>query len=119
MNKLNIEATKLSPAISFYPETKTMEINGVFVMAEPKKFFEPVVRILKNSDLKELILFVHLLYSNNNSQKFFHKMFMDYVKRGNKLYVKWLVEEDDEDAIEMGEDFKMMVECEKFEVVKA
>lgn len=114
---MNIKATKLSPAIEFENENRLLKIAGIFCMSEPEQFFEPLRTLLDTEKEGELYLEVRLQYSNNNSQKFFHDMFRNYVKNSNKLFVKWYADESDDDIIEAAEDFQLMVKCESFELI--
>jgi hypothetical protein len=125
MEDLKIEATKSSPHIFFDKEKNTLEIRGSSYPPNIEDFYSPVFfwleKYLDQLQLDEFIVNMELLYFNSGSsivfESFFDKL-LEAVNRGKSISINWIYEEDDEDALEFGEEFQEDFENLKFNFIK-
>jgi hypothetical protein len=125
MEDLKIEATKSSPHIFFDKENNTLEIRGSSYPPNIEDFYSPVFFWLEEylDQLEQDIFIVNMevLYFNSSSsivfEAFFDKL-LEAVNQGKNVSVNWIYEEDDEDALEFGEEFQEDFEDLKFNFIK-
>ena len=125
MEDLKIEATKSSPHIFFDKEKNTLEIRGSSYPPNIEDFYSPVFfwleKYLDQLEHNEFIINMELLYFNSSSSNVFESFFeklLEAVNRGKQISINWIYEEDDEDALEFGEEFQEDFEDLKFNFVK-
>lgn len=108
MENLIIEETKYTPAIN-------LNINGELSMkgkSYPENTFEfyaPVVDWIENyfsQGNKKLVFDIEITYFNSSSSKLFFDLF-DLLDENNsdELVINWIYDEENESALEAGEDF--------------
>lgn len=121
MDALKIEATEISPKITFDPEVNFFEMAGESRPENVRKFFEPVVAWLDefgldlvNHKREEIAIFnFRFDYFNSSSAKFIMdilKKLEDLHRKGAKIQVRWYYDEGDEDMQETGEEFSKIIE---------
>ncbi len=125
MDHLKIEATKHTPEINYISENNTLEIKGMSFSADAAEFYTPffnwVENYLEHMTGQKFIVNVELSYLNSSSSKiiwdFFYTLEQE-VDNGKNISVNWLYDEDDDDKLEMGEEFKEDFESLPFNLVK-
>ena len=112
MEDLIIEATKSSPFIHFDYAKHTLEIKGESYPENAAKAYAPVFAWLEEylGGLKDEEVWVNLeiTYFNSSSSKVlmnFFDMLEDAARDGKKIVVNWHYHEDNETALECGEEF--------------
>ncbi len=112
MEKLIVEATKSSPFVHFDHEKHTLEIKGESYPENAAKTYAPMFDWLEEylMGLKEEVVQVNLeiTYFNSSSSKIlinFFDMLEDAARDGKKIVVNWHYHEDNETALECGEEF--------------
>lgn len=110
-----IPATATTPLIKYSQDSLTLEIIGRSIPEDAMEFYDPVFRLLNESQkrLKRTIkVLFQLEYFNTHSSR----MLLDILKQLEKLkddgltvYTLWVCEEEDEDMIHLGEDFQTLV----------
>jgi len=112
MKKLYIEATKYTPLIILNPKSGIMEIRGKSYPENTFEFYTPVMEWLKEyfKNPKEPTIFnLEIIYFNSSSSKWFFDLF-DFLeeqeKKGHKIVINWIYDEDNDVAEEAGEDFQ-------------
>ena len=110
MEKIHIEATKYTPEINLDAEKGLIQIKGKSYPENTFEFYAPVIKWIqeyfKNS--KEVtIVELEIIYFNSSSSKLFFDLFdiLDEMKDQHKIIIKWLYDEENEYALEAGEDF--------------
>lgn len=109
MENLTIEETKYTPAIS-------LDANGIVSMigkSYPENTFEfyaPVMKWVEEyfaSGASKLEVNMEIIYFNSSSSKLFFDLF-DLLEENNndELVINWIYDEENESALEAGEDFK-------------
>ncbi len=126
MNRLKIEATKYTPDILLDYEKHYLEIKGKSYPPSIKDFYDPFFSNLRkylDEQLNEQLFTVNieLAYFNSSSARMlsdFFEMLEEYVNHGKNICVNWIYDEEDEDNLEYGEEFKEELEMLTFNLVK-
>lgn len=111
MENLNIKATKYTPEIVFDASGK-LNITGKSYPENTFEFYAPLMNWTKmyfsnNSSPKKLTLDIEIIYFNSSSSKWFFDFF-DLLDENNgdfEITINWLYDEENENALEAGEDF--------------
>jgi len=109
MENLQLEATKYTPEIS-------LDVNGTVTMigkSYPEntfEFYKPVMEWITEyfaDGNKKLTVNMEITYFNSSSSKLFFDFF-DLLEENNndELVINWIYDEENESALESGEDFK-------------
>ena len=115
MDKLQLDGTPKTPLILFDGETGNFEISGRSIPENSAKFYLPLIEwvdqyLTDPADLTSIN--VRLEYFNTSSLKSLVELFRRFEKllrAGKKVEVIWYYEEDDEDMMESGEDFRLLI----------
>jgi len=125
MTKYSVKATASSPLINFDPEAGSFEIKGESYPENCWAFYSPMFDWLKryfdsvNGSLVEIDM--EIIYFNSSSSKTFMDLFEmldDQAERGKNIVVNWRYHEENESAMECGEEFMEDVERIKFNLVE-
>ena len=109
MENLIIEETKYTPNINL-DINGTVSIVGKSYPENTFEFYAPVMEWLGTyfeEGNKKLTLNMEITYFNSSSSKLFFDMF-DLLDENNsdELVINWIYDEENESALEAGEDFK-------------
>ena len=114
MNKLHLEGTAKTPAVSF--SDGSLEISGKSIPENSIEFYQPLYNWLDEygqQPAKSTSLKVRLEYFNTSSSKCLLDVFrkLETVQKSGKgsVTVTWMYEEEDEDMMEAGEDYREIV----------
>ena len=125
MESLAIEATKSSPHIHFDAENHILEIKGESYPENAAKFYTPIFSWLEAyiEELEDNVATVNLEinYINSSSSKIlmnFFDMLEEAVETGKKILVNWHYHEDNDTALECGEEFQEDLNRLQFNLVK-
>jgi len=125
MENLIIEATKSSPSISLNAETRILTISGESYPENAAKFYASVVDWLHNFLLQsipeQVTMNITLHYFNSSSSKVLMDIFeiLDNAHaKGTPVTVNWRYHEENDTAIECGEEFKEEIERLNFHMVE-
>lgn len=122
MQNLIIDKTKATPKIDFNAETGCLQILGESFPENVAKFYAPVMEWLNQyleQEAREMLLEFKITYFNSSTSKVFMTIFdlLDQqAMRGRKVSVKWVCDEDNDIAIECGEEFKEDLNCLSFTI---
>ncbi|WP_290917699.1 DUF1987 domain-containing protein [Halodesulfovibrio sp.] len=124
MDQFVVEATKSTPRINLNPATHTHEIAGESYPENSLSFYGPVFSWLKqylaDAQGKAIKFSMDILYFNSSSSKVFMELFelLDTAaSSGASIAVDWRYHEENEVALECGEDFMEEVESLSFNLV--
>ncbi len=124
MEQLNIESTKFTPEIKFHPDSNTLELKGRSYPENTAEFYEPVLMWLEDyveaPDDVEISVNVELTYFNSSSSKVLMNIFDmldEAAKKGKKVMVNWIFDEEDETIMEYGEEFLEDIEYLAFNLI--
>jgi hypothetical protein len=111
MENLNIEATQYTPDIAFDVSGK-LSLKGKSYPENTFEFYAPVMDWIKayfsnDASPKTLTLDIEITYFNSSSSKLFFDFFdlLDENKDDFEITVNWIYDEENESALEAGEDF--------------
>ncbi len=123
MDKLTIKSTYTTPQVDFDPDKGLFEIEGRIITEDAEIFFVKILSWLdeySSNVQKPVVVRFRLFYYNTSSSK----GMIDVMRRFDKLYEKgadinivWEYENEDEDAMLDGEDFKRFLKI-PFKIVK-
>ncbi|MFH0822061.1 MAG: DUF1987 domain-containing protein [Pseudomonadota bacterium] len=124
MENLVLHATKSSPSIHFDAQSGTMEIKGKSYPENTSKFFAPVLewlgQYLEFSDKRPIVVELELTYLNSSSSKAFMNLFQlleRATRNGKEIVVNWHYHEENETALECGEEFREDLDGVTFNLV--
>ena len=124
MNHLVMEKTASTPAVDFDPDTCVLRITGESFPENAAKFYAPILawigELRERSDCPPVVLECDILYFNSSTSKILMNLFdtlEDLVLGGRSVTVRWLCREDNETAVECGEEFREDLDNLPFEIV--
>ncbi len=124
MNNLIIEESVKTPGILFASQTGILEIKGKSIPENSLEFYRPIFEWINAYTLEPFQtteLKVKLEYFNTSSSKCLLDVFRILETLNNKgkskIKVSWYYEGDDEDMMEAGEDYSVLVKI-PFELIK-
>ncbi|GEM_PF-101254 len=103
MENLIIKPTKYTPEINFDEKKGVFKINGASYPENAHKFFKPVIKWINDfvkTNNKEIVFYIKMKYYDTSSSKYLIEIFENieaYYKKGNKVIIRWLYNEDEED----------------------
>lgn len=112
MEPLIIEPTKSTPLIAFDPGNSLLKITGESYPENAAKFFSPIFswvkEYLSSHDTTKVHIEMEMRYFNSSSSKAFMnlmELFEEAAKAGKEVIINWRYHEEDETALEAGEEF--------------
>lgn len=112
MNNLVIEETKYTPTIELNAEEGTIRITGKSYPENTFEFYEPVMQWIEEyfdgNAQEETKVNMEIIYFNSSSSKLFFDLF-DLLEENNNnhcIIINWIYDEENESALEAGEDFQ-------------
>lgn len=114
MENYTLTPTPKTPKLDFNSTQGEFEISGRSIPENSIEFYRPLMEwlddYLKNPQPKTM-LSINLEYFNTSSSKCLVEMFRKLEKLNSKSDVKvlWHYEEEDEDMMESGDDFKKII----------
>lgn len=112
MQNLIIEKTISTPGINFDADSGLLQIKGESFPENVSKFYGPVLNWIKeylDNTFQEVRMEFEIVYFNSSTSKVFMTIFNlleQEVSRGKKVSVLWRCDQDNETAVECGEEFK-------------
>ena len=112
MENLTIEETKYTPSINLNVENGLIELVGKSYPENTFEFYQPMIEWVENyfdgNDQPKTIINFEIIYFNSSSSKLFFDFF-DLIEesqnKGKSIKINWIYDEDNESAMEAGEDF--------------
>jgi hypothetical protein len=112
MEPLNIRSTEDTPKVLFDAKKEVYEISGRSLPEDVNQFYQPVFDWLNRYFLapnEKTTLIFNLQYFNTASSKIIVDLcyLLDEMhEQGKQVNIKWYAEEEDEDILDAGEEFK-------------
>jgi len=112
MNTLQIEETKYTPTIELNQESGIITITGKSYPENTFEFYEPVMKWVEEyfdgNAQEETIVNLEIIYFNSSSSKLFFDFFdlLEESSEENTITINWIYDEENESALEAGEDFQ-------------
>ncbi|MBN1599636.1 MAG: DUF1987 domain-containing protein [Bacteroidales bacterium] len=116
MEALDIRATNDTPKVLLDPDNDVFEISGRSLPEDVISFYQPVLDWLEDykdspNDYTEFVF--KYIYFNTATSKLVQDILIkleEISEAGNKVQVIWYYEEDDEDMLDLGEEFSENVD---------
>jgi hypothetical protein len=125
MDDLRLEATKSTPAIHFDAKDGVLAITGKSYPENAAKFYGPILewidRYLDSNEDGNVVVNLEIVYLNSSSSKAFLNLFdiLDrFAKKGRNVVINWRYHEENETALECGEEFIEDLQALQFNLVK-
>jgi hypothetical protein len=122
MEALDIRATNDTPKVLLDPENNIFEVSGRSLPEDVVSFYRPVLDWLdeyKDSPNKETEFVFKYIYFNTATSKLIQDILvkLEEVKEsGGNVRIMWFYEEEDEDMLDLGEEFRENVDI-PFEII--
>lgn len=121
METLLRRPTKTTPYVNLDVATRTYVIAGRSIPIDAEVFYSPILNWLKefqSSDETNRIEFCFRFdFFNIASSKrvlFILYKLLEMQQKGKVVTIKWMYDKDDEDMLEIGQDFAVMIESLQF-----
>ncbi len=115
VNSFVIESSVKTPSINFDPNGN-FELKGKSIPENTVMFYKPLFEWLDNyiqQPAPQTTLNIQLDYFNTSSSKcivdLFKKLELISKNGNNKATINWLYDDDDDDMLEAGEDYKSII----------
>ncbi|MDM8523870.1 DUF1987 domain-containing protein [Desulfococcaceae bacterium HSG8] len=124
MDNLKINATKCTPEIFSDYENNIFDIRGDSYPEDAKEFYEPVCSWLEEYlgqlEDRKFAVNMELIYFNSSSAKVLTDIFdmLEEANSNENIIINWIYDEDNEDALDIGEEFQEDLESLEFNLVK-
>jgi hypothetical protein len=125
MQALEISASKSSPAISFDAQTNILAVSGESYPENTAQFYEPVFEwieeYIEKLEDQQVIVNMELIYFNSSSSKVLMDIFdilEEACDEGKNIVLNWIYDEDNDAALEYGEEFAEDIEALTFNLVE-
>jgi uncharacterized protein YkuJ len=122
MEPLDIKATNDTPRVLFDPDNNLFEISGRSLPEDVVTFYQPVLDWLDeytHTPLKKTDFVFKYIYFNTATSKLVQDILtrLEHLQeKGSEVKVSWYYEQDDEDMLDLGIEFKENVDI-AFEIV--
>lgn len=114
-HNFTIKPTKTTPEIQFDSTTGELYVKGISFPENAKSFYTPAFQWLENyitnTPIKTILTF-DLYALNTSSSKCIYTILRylnDICKKGHNVFVKWCYEDFDEDMLELGQDYELLL----------
>lgn len=125
MENLIIEETKYTPSINLNVEKGIFELVGKSYPENTFEFYKPMMdwveEYFEGNNKDKTIINMEIIYFNSSSSKLFFDFFdlVEEAHNGKKnIDINWIYDEENEAALEAGEDFKEDFENLNFNLVQ-
>jgi hypothetical protein len=115
MQKLNLEESVSTPAVSFDPKTGLLELSGTSTPEDSFAYYKPIFNWLDDYSIspnKSTKLTIKLDYFNTSSSKCVLNILKKIEKlhiSGNEVEILWYYHPDDKDMIDIGNDLQSIL----------
>ena len=110
MENLKLEATKYTPEINL-DTNGTISLSGKSYPENTFEFYAPMMKWLEEyfetSAADKTVVNIEIIYFNSSSSKLFFDFFdlLEENSNDHKIEINWIYDEENESALEAGEDF--------------
>jgi len=125
MDIFHREKTKSTPWIFFEPQQHHLQIKGESYPENSAKFYAPMLKwledYLSSLSTSKVQVDVELVYFNSSSSKLFMNFFdrlEEAAQSGIPVEINWIYHEENETALECGEEFQEDLEHLSFNLLK-
>lgn len=107
---LSVAATSNTPAIEFDSASGVLSISGKSIAEDSQEFYRPLIEALKEykaNPRMQTTVNLKLIYFNTSSSKSILDVLrlVESLKENSEVIINWFYEKEDEDMLEVGEDY--------------
>ena len=107
---LTVAPTSNTPAIEFDSVSDVLTISGKSIAEDSQEFYRPLLEALteyKKQPRLQTTVNLKLVYFNTNSSKSILDVLrlIESLKDNSEVIINWFYEKEDEDMLEVGEDY--------------
>lgn len=110
MENLIIEETKYTPSIKLDFKKGLLELMGKSYPENTFEFYKPMMdwveKYFDGNEQKKTVVNMEIIYFNSSSSKLFFDLLEEAHNNGKDIEINWIYDEENESALEAGEDFK-------------
>ncbi len=124
MENLKIEETKYTPSINLDAQKGLFELVGKSYPENTFEFYKPMMdwveEYFESNAQEKTVVNLEIIYFNSSSSKLFFDFFdlIEEASEDNSIEINWIYDEENESALEAGEDFKEDFEELTFNLVQ-
>ncbi|MCW3807142.1 DUF1987 domain-containing protein [Plebeiibacterium marinum] len=124
MKTIHLEPTKTSPQITLDADHGIIEMKGNIISLDTSAIFDPIFNWINkylNNPKDKTTIKINLEYLNTIGSKYLLILFRKLEglpKRGNEVTIQWAYDQDDEDTLELIEDYKNLLHI-NFELIES
>jgi len=120
---MEFKGTDEIPYLKFEEDKGLLEIRGKSTCSDIVDFYQPLLEKMEDyvKNPRDIKLIIDLEYFNTKSSKLLLNLFKilsSVVDSGFKFKVDWYYDEDDEDILEAGEDYKSILKKAIFNFIE-
>ena len=116
MEVLHLEQSPKTPLVHLHPQLGTLEFQGRSIPENSLEFYAPVYQWIdqySHQPKAKTTVHIQLEYFNTSSSKclfdIFKKLQGIHQQGKSEVTVNWFYEEEDEDMLEVGEDYQAII----------
>lgn len=112
MENLTIEETQYTPKIELDANSGTLSMVGKSYPENTFEFYEPVMKWVNEyfdgETQDKTVVNLEIIYFNSSSSKLFFDFFdlLEEASEDHTIEINWIYDEENESALEAGEDFQ-------------
>lgn len=124
MENLELEGSKYTPEIHLNAQTGVIEMKGKSYPENTFDFYKPVMEWMEQyfdgNAQEKTVINMEIVYFNSSSSKLFFDFFdlIEEVNESHTIEINWIYDEENESALEAGEDFQEDFEALNFNLHK-
>lgn len=124
MNNMKIEETKYTPQIELDSQNRILSLIGKSYPENTFEFYKPVMQwveeYFKNESKEKTVINFEIIYFNSSSSKLFFDFFdlaEEASNKGCEIEINWIYHNENDSALEAGEDFQEDFESLNFNLI--
>lgn len=123
MENLKLSTTQYTPEISLDVNNGTISVVGKSYPENTFEFYKPVMEWIESyfdgNAQEKTVVNLEIIYFNSSSSKLFFDFFdlLEEVNDSNTIEINWIYDEENESALEAGEDFQEDFQTLKIKLV--
>ena len=117
MKSLLIARTTETPRVDFNSNSGLLKIEGRSWPEDVAPFYNPLVQWFQEyakNPRSQTDFYVTLEYFNSATSKMIYKLFLiltNIANSGSKVTIHWCYQDDDEEMLEVGEEYRAAIHC--------
>ena len=110
-----VPITSRTPSILFDTDDGVLTIQGRCICEYPQDFFKDLfstINVYRKSPNSETTINIQIDYANTSSTKSILDIMKKFENLKSMTVINWMYEKDDEDILELGQDFQCIIKLD-------